>query len=207
VGGRSAQEATTDLLERFDPDLIVSAGFAGGVRTGINTGDLFVCDRLMSLEGPPAYWRSGDARERISDYRPSPEEIFDRVDGAYQEYALGGCLSLPQFVTSSSMKSWIGSSFPVSIIDMESYWVSQEAESHGIPSMAVRSVFDPVEQSLPTFVGDTVQEEGAGILRRAMKYILANPVETPRLISLAGQVKIARASLAEFLMALASKGV
>ena len=88
---------------------------------------------------------------------------------------------------------------PVSIIDMESYWVSETAASYGIPHMVVRSVLDPVGQTLPAFIEEAVSEDSGSNWARAVKYAVAKPMETPKLLQLAGQAKVARASLAEFL--------
>ena len=48
-GKQRAVDATEQLIERYNPDLIISAGFAGSVQEGIKTGDLFICDRLLSM--------------------------------------------------------------------------------------------------------------------------------------------------------------
>ena len=202
IGRQRASEATRQLAERYEPELIVSAGFAGGVQEGLSTGDVFLCERVMSIEGPAAFWNLDAANERLlvgdNILNGMPTDLADPYEG----YASIGCLSVPQFVPTSSMKSWIGSTFPVSIIDMESYWVSETAASYGIPHMVVRSVLDPVGQTLPAFVEEAVGEDSGSNWARAVKYAIARPMETPKLLQLAGQARVARASLAEFLITL-----
>ena len=202
IGRKRASEATRQIAERYDLELIVSAGFAGGVQEGLRTGDVFLCERVMSIEGPAAFWSPDSANERVLVGDNLMNGMPADMDGPYEGDASCGCLSVPQFVPTSSMKSWIGSTFPVSIIDMESYWVSETAASYSIPHMVVRSVLDPVGQTLPAFIEESVSEDSGSNWARAVKYAVAKPMETPKLIQLAGQAKAARASLAEFLITL-----
>jgi len=101
------------------------------------------------------------------------------------------------------MKAWIGATFPVGIIDMESYWVSEVAVAHGIRHMIVRSVLDPLEQTLPAFVGKAVDDESKRRWTHAVRYLATNPTHMPRLVRLAMQTRVARASLGRFLGGLA----
>lgn len=197
AGRLRAEDATSQAIERYRPDAIVSAGFAGGAKPGLKSGDLFICDRLLSVEGPAESWGFDVASERVV------EKVGLLVEGSHG-YDCCGCLTVPQLVSKSSMKAWIGATFPVGLVDMESYWVSATAVAHGIPHLAVRSVLDPMEESLPSFVEDAVGAEGEGIVWRAFRHIFKRPAEIPRLARLAGQARAARASLCGLLESLTS---
>ena len=201
AGRERAEEATNQVIKRYAPDFIVSAGFAGAVEPGLRPGDLFVCDRLMSIEGPAAVWRADSVMERslANDSRYSLEAA--EREGA-EGYPRCGCLSVPEFVSGGDMKEWIGSTFPVSIVDMESYWVSEVADAHHVRHVVVRSVLDPADQTLPPFVGHTVRDETGGRWGRAAKYLASHPAEAPTMIRLAMQSRTAGASLARFLTGL-----
>ena len=207
VGRERAEASTRQLIERYKPDGILSAGFAGAVRAGLKPGDLFLCDRLMSIEDPPAWWRADEARERPLGNGGPPNDLTSAIRGALDRYALCGCLSVPTFISSSSTKAWIGETFPVSIIDMESYWVSETATAYGIPHAVVRAVFDPLDQTLPPFVGRVTGDERGPRLQAAMRYIFTKPGHTPTLIHLSMQAKAASASLTKFLVNLGSTGL
>lgn len=202
LGRERAEKAATQVIDRYRPDVIVSAGFAGGVRAGLIPGDLYLCSRLMSVEGPAVLWQR-DAASEGSIEDPGILEQLTKDTERRQRYGVCGCLSVPRFVSTSSMKAWIGDTFPVSIIDMESYWVNEKANACGIPHLVVRSVLDPVEQTLPDFVAQTIDDdEDAARWERAVKYIVTRPIETPKLLQLASQVKVASASLGKFLNSL-----
>ena len=204
VGRKRAEEATIHLIERFQPGLIVSAGFAAGVQPGLNAGDIVLCDRLLSIEGPAPLWDPDAARERSLTDLSVLGRLTDGIGGTPGRPLFAGCLSVPEFVPSSSTKAWIGEIFPVSIIDMESYWVSETAASYGISHAVVRCVLDPVEQTLPRFVSGVVGGPQWRRWDRTLRYLLTRPSEIPRLIHLARAAAVARASLSEFLTKLTS---
>ena len=174
IGRQRAEEATRLSIERYGPEVIVSAGFAGGGRPGLNVGDVFLCDRLMSIDGQEASWEDEEPRER----RPGDADLLDRLTNRGKhdrpDYTVCGCMSVPQLVSSGSRKSWIGSTFPVSIVDMESYWVSETAAAHGVPHVVVRALLDPMEQTLPDFVGKAVGEDGGPRWLRAARYLVTS---------------------------------
>ena len=200
VGRERAQRATKSLINRYRPDFMVFAGFAGGVQEGIKPGDLFVCDRLMSVEGPAALWRPDSAKE----LPPVDASVMERLSGieTARRFGFCACLSVPELVPSSSMKSWIATTFPVSIIDMESYWASESAASSGIPHLVVRCALDTVDQTLPAFVSETVGGPDSRRWRRAIAHILSRPGDAKTLVRLKSQVETAKESLGEFLSAL-----
>ena len=81
---------------------------------------------------------------------------------------MGACLTVPQFISNSSMKAWLGRTFEVRLIDMESYWVNEAARGAGVPQLSVKVMLDPVERN------------GAGIRGR-------HPVQKPRLQGVQGR--------------------
>ena len=200
VGREKAEAAATLAIERYRPVHVVNAGFAGGVLDGVGVGDLFLCDRLYSLEGPAALWREDSVSERSLDGLDASSVLLGEEHGI--DYTVCGCMTVPALASGANMKTWIGANFPVRIIDMESYWVSQIAASHRVPHMIVRSVLDPLDQTLPGFVGRAIDNDDNRSWRAALRYVISKPVHTPRLVGLALQARRARASLGRLLGAL-----
>ena len=89
----------------------------------------------------------------------------------HSRFSYGKCLSLPQLVSNATMKQWIGESFGVHVLDMESFWVCKVAAELGKPYLVIRSVLDPMEQTLPTFIGETLGYGRFATLVRAVRYI------------------------------------
>ena len=200
VGREKAEAAVTLAIERYRPEHVVNAGFAGGVLDSAGVGDLFVCDRLYSLEGPAPLWREGSASERSLDGLDASPVLLGEAHGI--DYTVCGCMTVPALASGANMKTWIGANFPVQVIDMESYWVSQVAASHRVPHMIVRSVLDPLGQTLPDFVGRAVDDDDSRSWRAALTYVISRPAHAPQLVSLALQARRARASLGRLLGAL-----
>ena len=206
VGRTRAEKATRQTVERFRPDLIVSAGFAGAVKPGLRTSDLILCDRVWAAEGPARTWSSEAAPSRPME---AGAALADRLDAALQlvagKTARGACLSVPQVIAGKAEKARIGNDFPVSIVDMESFWVSQTAAGYGVPHVVVRSVLDPVEQSLPPFVSLVAASGDRGGWWPVLRHVLATPAEIPGLVRLAAQARAASRTLGAFLAAFASE--
>ncbi len=197
IGRERAEAAVTLAIDRYRPDHLVNAGFAGGVLEDVGVGDLFLCDRLYSLEGPAPLWRESSAGERALDGLDARSVLIDDGDGI--DYTVCGCMTVPGLASGANMKTWIGANFPVRIIDMESYWVSEIAASRRVPHMIVRSVLDPLDQTLPDFVGRAVDDDDNRRWSAAVRYVVSHPTHVPRLMNLALQVRRTRASLGRFL--------
>ena len=205
MGRERAETATEEVIERFEPDIIISAGFAGAVKAELQPGDLLVCDMLMSLDGPAALWGPDISQTQRSVDGALMERLLGEPDGPRSEYAHGGCLSVSTFVPSSPLKGWIGEHFPVRVIDMESYWVGETAARCGVAHMAVRSVLDTMEQDLPPFIGQEAATADHHRWYRALRYMVANPFDTRRLLQMRRQARIASASLGRLLEQIVSR--
>ena len=190
VGKPRAQEATRRLIENYGPEMVVSAGFAGAVRPKLSTGDVFVCDRVVSMDGPPAFWTVDSASERLLGCGSSATNGHSSPMG---------CVSVPQFVQVGSMKSWLGKVLQVGVIDQESYWVADVAAAHGLPQAVVRAVLDPLEDEMPDFLVDALRPGVGSPKVRALRYGLRRPHRVRRLLRLSAQVKLASQSLADCL--------
>ena len=128
--GPRAGEAVRQRLAAGGISLVVSTGFAGGVRPGFEVGDLVMASEVIHAS-------SGD--------RSRPDSpCFD----------LGGLASVGPFVTVEQVlagpgeKAEAGTRFGAIAADMESAAVAQAAEQAGVAWMAVRAILDPMEVTL-----------------------------------------------------------
>ncbi len=206
IGQQRAQEAVTATVSRFNPHLVVSAGFGAGSRDGQSTGDVVICDRLTAVEGPPYSWSNGDRLE-IEANRSIVSDVEDAIKLPSRSVEVGSCLTVPQFVSRSSMKRWIGDTFDVATIDMESYWVASAASEHRVPWLPVRVVLDPVDQNVSNLVGELLN---AGPMRRVLRstrFLAGNPGDSVGVMKIILQVKTARAALSDLLTKLSHSGM
>ena len=199
MGRHAAEDATAYLAERFSPALIVSAGFAGAVRHGLRTGDIVVCSRVWRVDGPSSTWSASTAE--VGTVRNLPAEA---LESSRCIYARGECLTLPRVASDPSTKEHIGREFPISVVDMESFWVGTTAARHDIPWAVVRAVLDPLDQPLPPYAA--VDDTAGAARMHALGYALSRPWEVPGLIRLGRQARAAGKALSTALGAIASEG-
>lgn len=199
VGPRRSQEAARQVIEAYRPRMVVTAGFCGGARPDLAAGDLVVCDRLVGVEGPPAFWRPAHAMSLEPLSAGTVARAVESAQGISQRCIVGPCLSVGELVPSQEMKAWLGEAFAVAAVDMESFWVAQVCQEAGIDCLALRSVLDPVHQTLPLFVAETVANNGRGALRAAAVQLTTRPTTLPTMWRLASQARRARASLCALL--------
>jgi adenosylhomocysteine nucleosidase len=205
IGRERAELATRLAIERYEPDLVISAGFAGAVRRGFSTGDIVLCDRVWSLEGPREGWSRDSARSLGVREGASDSGLANVLEEMRPQPKRADCLSVPRLIADSRTKEWIGTQLPVELIDMEAFWVCQTAARYDAATIVVKSVFDPVEQTLPPSVAQLAGSGAVARWRAALAIALSRPGQIPGLVRLAGQAAAARRALALSLCAIASR--
>ncbi len=198
-----ARECVRLAVSRFGANMIVSAGFAAGALPGQRSGSVVICDRLLALDGPAFTWR-GDERMEVEPSRTVVRRIESQTRAREHGYATGSCITVPQLVASSSMKAWIGRTFGVSTMDMESYWVAEAANGASVPWVAVRVVLDPMEQDVSRLVGESLTDAPVRMALRAARHLAAHPDDALGLLKLSRQVGKSGRSLTRFLTQLSA---
>lgn len=201
MGREKAEHATHQLIDRSSPDLIVSAGFAGAVRPGARPGDMFICNRIWALPGPATYWTEDAAQSRTLIDEPLMESLTEALGSLAGGCRWGNCLTVDQFVYNHDLKGWIGQTFAVDVIDMESYWVSEVASASDLPHLVVRTVLDPMEQRLPPFVSEAAAHQKARTVLKGAAHVIRHPGDLGKLVKVSGQVRKASQRLADVLSA------
>ncbi|MDA0769734.1 MAG: hypothetical protein BZY79_02485 [SAR202 cluster bacterium Casp-Chloro-G4] len=200
-GPQMSRDAVRLVADKYPPDLLVSAGYAAGSRPDMVTGEVVVCSRLQSLTGEAAYWNVDTILGKSVPESVLPYDQWNDI-----EVRWGSCLTMPYLVSGSSMKEWLGRTFATDVIDMESYWVSEAAEELGIPHIILRAVFDPMGQTLPSFVAKSLDGSAVQTALRAASYMASHPTSIKRTIALLTQSRQATASLSRFLLNLTPDG-
>lgn len=195
AGRDRAEAATHEALQVYEPDLVVSAGFAGGIAPGFLVGDVVLCDKVWASEGT----QEGDVS--LNSMEGIPERWLNEISGLQRR---GGCVSVTELAASSEVKRELGKKHPADVVDMESYWVTETAARAGVSSIVVRSVLDPVERTLPALVADLIGSGTAGRWLRGLAYVAARPWSVPDLLTLARETAVARDALGGMLEAIAT---
>jgi len=164
------------------PDICVSTGLAGALRSGYRPGDVLAA-RLVSEVGEPVAVAS------------HPELLSTAVDC--------GARQVERFATSRTLVSRAQEKLQLGkqaeAVEMESYTILAEAARYGVPAIAVRAIGDTVDFDMP-FDFDRVRDARGQIrVVGIVAQILRHPSGLPALLSLARDCRLAARHLADFL--------
>jgi len=181
MGRTHALEAARRVLPDR-PDICISTGLAGALRSGYRPGEVVVA-RLVSEVGEPV----AVARHA--------ELLSTAVDcGARQVERFATSRTL---VARAEEKLRLGAQ--AEAVEMESYTILAEAARHGVPAVAVRSISDTVEFDLPYDFERARDSRGQIRIAGIAAQVLRHPSGVPALFALARDCRIAARHLSDFL--------
>jgi len=122
IGGRNAETAVRAALAHERPRLVITSGFAGGLRPELPAGAVvFAADEATALE--PALLAAGA--------RPARFHCLARV------------------ATTAQQKGALWKEAGADAVEMESQFIRAVCAEHGIPSATIRVVLDGAREDLP----------------------------------------------------------
>lgn len=147
VGKVNAAIGTMELIQRHQPDCIISTGLAGGIDNSLHVMDIVASSRLVyhdvdcgsnfargQMMGMPQYF---DADPRLL-------QVALALDGVEGLTVRGGLMCTgDQFITSREGQEAIKRNFPDGLAcEMESTAIAHTCHIKGIPFLAVRVISD-----------------------------------------------------------------
>ena len=184
VGIKKARNAAATLIHRHRPDLILSAGFAGGLDPALSLGDAVVPSVIIDQSG---------AR------RDAPQDMHAKLVQAHPGAVSGCILTTPRFIPDESEKEDLFRRHDALAVDMESMAVAGEASAHGIPHLALRVISDTADQTLPP-LSRFLDAQGEVIPMRAVLYFARRPHRLIPTLRFYIGMSIASSSLTELLV-------
>jgi adenosylhomocysteine nucleosidase len=170
----------------YKPDICISTGMAGSLRSGYRPGDILAA-RLVSEVGEPV---------AVASHR---ELLSTAVDcGARQIERLATSRAL---VARAEQKRELGSQ--AEAVDMESYTILAEAARCGVPAVAIRAVSDTADFDIPYNFEQACDAQGQVRMMGVISQVLRRPSGLPDLLKLARDSRFASRRLADFLDAFA----
>jgi adenosylhomocysteine nucleosidase len=199
IGRENAIKAACCLLESMTVDLLISAGVAGGIRQGLNVGDLVVAERV-------GYSKQSDFdSEELhleSDF-VCQKEIVQLArqfsNGLELKLHFGNLLTVDKVISQASTKRRIGEHNSFLAVEMESAAVAKIACEKGVEFSAIRSISDDIEDDLHLDYDNIISDEGKVKVTSIALGILKNPQSLALLSRLNKQTKTAAKSLAYFM--------
>jgi adenosylhomocysteine nucleosidase len=156
VGIRRARNGTNYVIEKFKPELIISAGLGGALGDGLRVGDIIVGQWVLSLK------------------RNEKKGLFCDINRLSIDFMKGGLLTENRFIHDPDEKRRLHDETGALSVDMETWGVVEAAEVYGHPVISVRSISDDNRVELPDM---RHFYSSCGELRKlnAFRYLILNP--------------------------------
>jgi len=199
MGRENAIKAACCLLESVRVDLLISAGVAGGIRQGLNVGDLVVAESVgYSKQGD----FDGEELQLESDFVCKKEIVRlarQFSHGLKSKLHFGNILTVDRVISQASTKRKIGEHNSFLAVEMESAAVAEVACEKGVEFAAIRSISDDIEDDLHLDYDNIVSDEGKVKVTSIALGVLKDPRSLALLSRLNKQTKTAAKSLAYFM--------
>lgn len=150
VGAEAARRATRLVIEGHRPARIVAAGLCGGLDPSLARSAIVVASSVVAWTGgadivPPAPRSLGRPGAALLAKLPSPARV-------------GLVASSGEVVGTTAGKRAVHEATGAVAVDMESWWIAEQAARAGIEPWVIRAVSDTADEAIP---GD-VAELGGG---------------------------------------------
>ena len=160
--------------------LLVSFGICGGLDPELRPGDLVLADTVLTGDG---------ARHPASaEQRPILEA---RLSGLALRIVTGPLLGQDRPLAAAADKAARFAASGALAVDMESHGVARAAQAAGLPFLVVRAVADPAERNLPRAALKAIGPDGRLKLVSALAAMYLRPWESPALVRLAYETRLA----------------
>jgi adenosylhomocysteine nucleosidase len=148
VGKECARIAAEMTIRCYRPDLIVSAGFGGGLSDTVGSGDIVVGTEIFEL--------AEDYRRQlrwVSAHKPIKPPTFESMPAGLHVHH-GKILTADEMVLKADAKKRLGAATGALTVDMETSAVATVAAAHDTDFLAVRCISDTARDNLPEEFND-----------------------------------------------------
>jgi adenosylhomocysteine nucleosidase len=181
IGRENAEKATRKFLEGRKPSLLMTCGFAGGLKSGLEIGDVVFEIPSNSQPGNDAYTA---VRSRLAAAGAKEAKIYcaDRI------------------ATTVADKKKLREETGADAAEMESGAVHAVCASQGIPCVTVRVISDTAGEDLPLDFNNFLKEDKSMDMSKLMGAVAKAPWKIGALMELQKNTKVAAQRLADVLV-------
>jgi len=149
IGKECARIAAEMTIRCYRPDLIISAGFGGGLQRNVKDGDIVVGNEILELRKD-----QGDDITWESTHKPVRPTRIHSDDTTEIRVHYGKIMTTDEMVLRAANKSRIGKATGALAVDMETSAVAAVCASRKTDFLAVRCITDNVHEDLPDEFND-----------------------------------------------------
>jgi len=192
IGQEQAAYAARLLLQRFQPSLLLSIGFAGALQPELQPADLILGERIVGTRG------KGELLEAL----PLSPALLTQAEQAARTSGLrwwrGTLFCSDRMLIDPREKSEAAESGALAV-EMESWAIAQIALKAVVPFLAVKTISDSLDQSLGLDFNWLLDSNGIPAYGKILLAILTHPGTIPSLWRLQRTSTRAKRSLTTFL--------
>jgi adenosylhomocysteine nucleosidase len=164
MGSRVAAQALDGALARFRPDLVIFAGFCGGLHPDLSVGDLCVAHKSLTIH--PAAQLENDVFTFVF-----PDELREFFRKWNVKPVTAATIEAPE--EKATLAAVVGDG--PAAADMESAPICAIALREGLPLLILRSVSDAVNDDLGFSLEQITGQGGRVAVLKVLGTVLANP--------------------------------
>lgn len=184
MGLQNASAAAGNLVHETHPNMIISAGYCGGIAMELQVGDIVVATGVTIV---------ADCRqETVPVEIPASCLNFVARQAAENRRVFGG-----MFVTTSTimpkrrLAALLPAHLPFPVVEMESAAIARAALENGIPFCGIRAVSDPFDEELEFSLDEFCDNHMRIRIPKVLFTIARKPRIIPQLVRLAHNSRIA----------------
>lgn len=190
MGFSNATTAARQLISELRPDLIVSAGFCGGISAELRVGDAVLATGLTIV--------SENGLKEVPVSIPSFSRAFVSCQVAEGHRVFAGLFATTTAIMQKRrLAALLPADAPFPVVEMESAAIALLAGENGIPFVGLRTVSDPFDEELGFSLDEFCDERMRIRIHRVLMTVARKPRIIPQLIRLAGNSRVAAASLSQ----------
>ena len=179
IGSEPGRRAAEAIIAIYSPDLLISAGIAGGLTPDLKVGETIFPAVIIDA-------RDSSRHETAIQNAPiSKTPLAKTIVVSYPEIA------------SAEQKQKLGKAYGAHAVDMEGASVARAAEAHGLPFVAIKSISDDVNFELPEMM--PFFRDGQFQAARFALHIVFRPWLWMKVLRLAQNTKLASENLCAWL--------
>ena len=184
VGKVAAAVCTQIMIDKFCPDFIVNTGVAGGLKTGMEIGEIVIADRLVQhdFDATVLGYAKGYICNGINPKEPTyfypDKELINKFEESLNakvpelKHHIGTIASGDMFVSSDKRKKEIKNLFDACAVEMEGAAIAQTAAFNNIPFVIIRAISDLADDSASKKLALT-EADSARISAKALEVIMS----------------------------------
>lgn len=175
IGRTAATIAAQAMIERYHPEMLISAGVAGAAREELQAGSMFF-----------------------------PRVIIDSATGTqYMSESGNGTLVTADGIADRASKQALRAEFGADAVDMEAAAIADVARRGRIKFRCVKAISDEADFEMPA-LGRFVDAQGQFRTASFVLWAVPRPQRWPALIRLASNTRLAAQKLCDFLRELSN---